>query len=38
MIIGPNRTAIIFEIGVVEGDTAAVIVHAMRARDNFLGS
>ena len=37
MIIGANRTAIIYEIGVVEGDTAAVIVHAMLAREKFLG-
>lgn len=36
MIIGANATAIIFEIGVVEGGTAPVIVHAMRARGKFL--
>jgi hypothetical protein len=36
MIIGPNRTAIIFEVGVVEGVNASVIVHAMRAREKFL--
>lgn len=36
MIIGANATAIIFEVGVVEGETADVIVHAMRAREKFL--
>lgn len=35
-IIGPNATAIILEVGVIEGDTAFVIVHAMRAREQFL--
>lgn len=36
MIIGPNRTAIVFEVGVVQGVTAPVIIHAMRAREKFL--
>ena len=36
MIIAANRTAIVFEEGVVQGATAPVIVHAMRARDKFL--
>ena len=36
MIIGANHAAIIYEIGVVEGVTASVIVHAMRARDKYL--
>ncbi|MBA3418624.1 MAG: hypothetical protein H0U09_08000 [Geodermatophilaceae bacterium] len=36
MIIGGNLAAIIYEIGVVEGTTASVIVHAMRARDKYL--
>jgi hypothetical protein len=36
MVIGANRTAIIYEVGVVEGVTASVIVHAMRAREKFL--
>ncbi len=36
MIIGANRTAIVFEVGVVQGATATVIVHAMRAREKFL--
>lgn len=37
MIIGANRAAIIYEIGVVDGAPAPVIVHAMAARDKFLG-
>jgi hypothetical protein len=36
MMIGPNAAAIILEVGYIEGDLAVVIVHAMRARDNFL--
>jgi hypothetical protein len=28
--------AIIYEIGVVEGVTAPVVVHAMKAREKFL--
>ncbi len=36
MIIGANLAAIIYEIGVVEGATAVVIVYAMRAREKFL--
>jgi len=36
MIIGGNLAAIIYEFGVVEGTTASVIVHAMRARDKYL--
>jgi hypothetical protein len=36
MIIGTNRTAIVCEVGVVQGATAPVIVHAMRARETFL--
>ncbi len=36
MIIGANRAAIIYEIGVVDGVLAPVIVHAMRARDKYL--
>jgi hypothetical protein len=36
MVIGANRTAIIYEVGVVEGVTTSVIVHAMRAREKFL--
>lgn len=36
MVIGANQAAIIFEIGVVDGVEAPVIVHAMRAREKFL--
>jgi len=36
MVIGANLAAIIYEIGVVDGVSAAVIVHAMRAREKFL--
>lgn len=36
MMLGPNAAAIILEIGYVEGDTAVVIIHAMRAREKFL--
>ena len=36
MIIGANRAAIIYEIGVVDGVPAAADAHAMKARDKFL--
>lgn len=36
MMIGPNRAAIILEVGHIEGDEAVVIVHAMLARKKFL--
>ncbi len=36
MVIGANHAAIIFEVGVVDGAEAPVIVHAMRAREKFL--
>lgn len=36
MVIGANHAAIIFEIGVVDGIEAPVVVHAMRAREKFL--
>ena len=36
MVIGANHAAIVFEIGVVDGIEAPVIVHAMRAREKFL--
>ena len=36
MVIGANLAAIIYEIGVVDGVTASVMVHAMRAREKFL--
>jgi hypothetical protein len=36
MVIGANQAAIIYEIGVVDGVAAPVVVHAMKARDKFL--
>ncbi|HSP38258.1 MAG TPA: hypothetical protein VLR26_10950 [Frankiaceae bacterium] len=36
MLIGPDATGRLLEIGVVEGDSALVIVHAMPARKSFL--
>jgi len=36
MVIGANHAAIIYEIGVVDGEFATVVVHAMRAREKFL--
>lgn len=36
LIIGPAIDARLLEIGVVDGDLAPVIVHAMPARDKFL--
>ena len=36
MVIGASRTAMLLELGVVEGALAPVIVHAMRAREKFL--
>ncbi|MGI8947231.1 MAG: hypothetical protein ACR2FV_04500, partial [Ornithinimicrobium sp.] len=35
MMVGANAAAIIFEVGHVQGDTAVVIVHAMRAREKY---
>jgi len=36
MVIGANQAAILYEIGVIEATPAPVIVHAMRAREQFL--
>ncbi len=36
IVIGATAGAVMLEIGYVEGDTAVVIVHAMRAREKFL--
>jgi len=36
MVIGVNHAAIIYELGVVDGVPAPVVVHAMKARDKFL--
>lgn len=36
MILGPNRAAIILEVGYVDGEQTHVIVHAKPARNQFL--
>ena len=36
MIIGANQADIVLEVGYIQGSTAIVIVHAMRAREKFL--
>jgi len=36
MMIGANAAAIILEVGYVHGESAAVIVHAMPAREKFM--
>lgn len=36
MVIGANHAALILEVGYIQGNTAVVIVHAMRAREKFL--
>jgi hypothetical protein len=36
MTVGATATAGILEVGLVQGETAMVIVHAMRAREQFL--
>jgi len=36
MMVGPNRAALVLEVGYVEGDVAIVIVHAMIAREKFM--
>jgi len=36
MLIGCSASTILYEIGVVEGTTAPVVVHAVQARDKFL--
>ena len=36
MLLGANRTALVLEIGYIQGITTIVIVHAMRAREKFL--
>ena len=36
MVIGANHAAIIFEVGIVDGESAPVIVHAMKARQRLL--
>ena len=36
MVVGADRTGRLLEVGVVEGDYALVVVHAMPAREKFL--
>ena len=36
MLLGANQVALILEVGYIQGMTAIVIVHAMRAREKFL--
>ena len=36
MTVGATATASILEVGSIQGETAVVIVHAMRAREKFL--
>ncbi|MGI8938050.1 MAG: hypothetical protein ACR2JF_07540 [Iamia sp.] len=36
LIIGPSQSSKVLETGVVDGDLAPVIVHAMPAREKFL--
>ncbi|MCX0276437.1 hypothetical protein [Brevibacterium sp. CS2] len=36
MIVGPNRAAILLEVGYVDSEQIHVIVHAMVAREKFL--
>lgn len=36
MVIGASRAGHLLEVGVVDGDLAPVIVHAMAAREKFL--
>jgi hypothetical protein len=39
MIIGPDRTATLVEVGIVDSDRGPVIIHAFRpARDKYLPS
>lgn len=36
ILIGPDHTAQLLEIGVVDSDEGPAVVHAMRARSKFL--
>lgn len=38
MLIGANAAGVLHEIGVVQAETGAVVVHAMRVREKFLRS
>lgn len=35
MVIGAKHAAIIFEVGIVDGESAPVIVNAMKAREEY---
>ena len=37
MFIGPDRSGKLLEVGVIDGDSGPVIVHAMSARPKHLG-
>lgn len=37
MLIGGDRSGALYELGYVEDATQIVIIHAMPARDKFLG-
>ncbi len=36
MLIGPSADGALLEIGIVDGQTGPVIVHAMKARTKYL--
>ena len=36
MVIGATASGTVIEVGHVRGETADVVVHAMRAREKFL--
>ena len=36
MLVGPSRTAVLLEVGIVGGAPRVVIVHAMRVRQRYL--
>lgn len=37
MFVGPDRAGNLLEVGVIDGDSGPVIVHAMPARPKYLG-
>ena len=36
LVVGANQAAISYEVGVVQGELAPVVVYATRAREKFL--
>jgi hypothetical protein len=36
MLVGPDQSANLLEIGVVEADEIEYVIHAMRARPQYL--